>query len=356
MHVTAAQLTRAKTPFEMVTLDIQEPREHEVLVAVAAAGLGHADVLAYEGKLNIALPVIPGCEGAGSIVRAGSGVDDLAPGDRVVLTRHAGRTGESGSWPGLSSDTGTDKLHGGERPGHSPFDLSLFATHVVVPTNNVVRVVTDLPWSVLAALGGDVLAGASIIMNTLRPVPGCSLAIFGAGAMGLGALMAAQLAGCQPVIAIDFKASRLQLAESLGATMTIDPDGLEPVEAIRGAVDKGVEFSVDTTGVPSVARQAVDCLGRGGKCVLSAMAADDAQMTIGMNVLFDGRMVGGGLSGAGIARALVPRLIDFHRRGWFPIDQIVQEYPFAAINQAVADIVAGAAVKPVLVMHPSGLT
>jgi aryl-alcohol dehydrogenase len=337
MHVTAALLTRAKAPFELVTLDVEEPREHEVLVEIAAVGLGHADILAYEGKRHIPVPAVLGREGAGSIVRVGPDIDDLVPGDRVVLTCQACRTGQS-------------KL------GRGGFGLSLFATRAVVHKNNVARVAADLPWSILAALGGEVLAGASIIMDTLRPVPGCGLAIFGAGAMGMGALMAAQLAGCHPIFIIDFKASRLQLAESLGATMTIDPDGLEPVQAIRGVADSGVEYSVDTTGVPSVARQAVECLRRGGKCVLSAMAADDAQMTIGMNALFDGRMVVGGRSGAGIARALVPRLIEFHRRGWFPIDQIIQEYPFAAINQAVADIVAGAAVKPVLMMHPIGLT
>lgn len=365
MHVRAAVLTRANAQFEIELLDLKEPRPDEVLVEVAAAGLGHADVLAHNGEFPVPMPAILGCEGAGSIVRVGRGVGVLAPGDRVVLTQHTGGTGQANASRGLSS--GSDILSPGDsnlraagpfafsqtgsQIARGPFGQSLFATHTLVSANNVVRVTNDLPWSVLAVLGGEVLAGAATIMETLRPRPGSSLAIYGAGATGLGALMAAKLAGCHPIIVVDFKVSRLELAEALGATMTIDPDGLEPVEAIRSTTETGVEFSLDTTGVPAVARQAVDCLAQDGICVLAAIAARDAQVSLEMNYLLGGRVVRGTLSGDGMSQALIPRLINFYQRGCFPIDRLIREYPFEDINRAVADVVTGAAVKPVLMMR-----
>ena len=365
MHVRAALLTRAKAPFEIETLDLEEPRADEVLVEIAAAGLGHADVLVHSGEFPVPMPAILGCEGAGSIVRVGRHVSMLAPGDRVVLTQHVGNAGQANAGRGRSSasdmlNAGASNVRAdgafpfsrlGSQIGGGPCGQSFFATHTVVCANNVVRVTNDLPWQVLAVLGGEVLAGATTVMETLRPRPGSGLAIYGAGATGFGALMAAKLAGCHPIIVVDVKASRLELAESLGATMTIDPDGLDPVEAIRSTSDSGVEFSVDTTGVPAAARQAVDCLAQDGICVLTVMAARDAQVSLGMNYLLRGRTVRGTPSGDGMSRALILRLINFYQRGQFPVDRLIREYPIEDINRAVVDVVTGAAVKPVLMMR-----
>jgi aryl-alcohol dehydrogenase len=327
MRARAALLTRTGTPFTIVQVDVEEPRDDEVVVEVAAAGLGHTDVLAYDGQLVVPMPAILGREGAGTIVRVGRCVGDLGQGDRVIVSGHPRQIA-----------------------GHA-FGQSLFATHVVVNANNVVPVSSEVPWTVMATLGGEVLASASIIVDTFRPRVGSSLAIFGVGAMGLGALMAAQLAGCHPIIAVDFKASRLELAESIGANMSIDPDGLDPVKAIRSTTNNGVDFSIDTTGVPSVVTSAVDCLAEGGLCALSALAAPDAQLAIEINRLLPDRTICGGLSGDVAQRALIPRLIDLWRRGRFPVDRVIREYPLEDINRAVADITTGVAVKPVLIMH-----
>lgn len=331
MRARAALLTKPGTPFAMTAVDLEEPREDEVLVEVAAAGLGHTDVLAYDGQLPIPLPAILGCEGAGTIVRPGRCVSKFRPGDRVIVVKRT---------EGYARQT-----------GGRTFGQSLFATLAVVKAANVVPVTGELPWAILATLGGEVLAGASAIVDTFRPRLGSSLAIFGVGATGVGALMAARLVGCHPIIAVDFKASRLALAESLGADMTVDPDGLDPVEAIRSMSNDGVNFSIDTTGVPSVIAGALDCLAEGGRCALSAVAAPDARLAIKLNRLLPDRMIGSGLAGDVVQRALIPRLIDLWQRGRFSVDRVIQEYPVDDINRAVADITTGAAVKPVLVMH-----
>jgi aryl-alcohol dehydrogenase len=104
--------------------------------------------------------------------------------------------------------------------------------------------------------------------------------------------MAARLCGCHPIIAVDIKASRLQLAENIGATHTIDPDGLEPVKGIRALSRSGAEFSVETTGLPGVTRQAAECLTQGGACALAGVAATDAEATLELNQLRRGRTVG----------------------------------------------------------------
>jgi len=149
MRARAALLTRPETPFAMTAVDLEEPREDEVLVEVAAAGLGHTDVLAYNGQLPVPLPAILGCEGAGTIVRTGRCASNLHPGDRVIVVKRT---------------EGCARHMGGRA-----FGRSLLATFAVVNVGNVVPVTGELPWAILATLGGEVLAGASAIVDNPSP-------------------------------------------------------------------------------------------------------------------------------------------------------------------------------------------
>ena len=220
-----------------------------------AAGLSHTDLLARDQDLPVPLPAVLGREGAGRVERVGAQVTKFAPGDCVILTPAAAADNGllheadvldldlSGSRPDGSSPLkrNTERVAGGFFGQSSP------ASHALVTERNAVKIHEDVPFPILAALGGDVQTGAGTVINTLRPRPGSAIAIFGAGAVGLSAVMAARLCGCHPIIAVDIKASRLQLAESVGAAHTIDPDGLDPVEAIRAISRNGAEFSVETT-------------------------------------------------------------------------------------------------------------
>jgi aryl-alcohol dehydrogenase len=358
MRITAAVARTARQPFSIETLELEEPRSDEILVRIMAAGLSHTDLLARDQDLPIPLPIVLGREGAGTVQRVGSAVTGLVPGDNVVLTYAASEP--------IAGDADADllrlNLSGSRRDGSSPlrrngeriaapfFGQSSLATYALATERNTVKVDRDIPFPLVAAFGGDLQTGAGVVINTLHPRPGAAVAIFGVGAVGLSAVMAARLAGCHPIIAVDIKASRLQLAETIGATHTVDPDGLDPVEAIRGIGGAGAAFSVETTGLAGVTRQAVDCLIPGGVCALAGIAASNAEATLNLNRLRLGRTVRGSLFGDSVPAAFIPRLAEFYRQGRFPVDRIVSEYRLDDINQAADDLLSGAAVKAVLLM------
>jgi aryl-alcohol dehydrogenase len=356
MHITAAVVRSVHAPFSIETLELDEPRRDEVLVRVMAAGLSRTDLLARDQDVPVPLPAVLGREAAGIVERVGAGVTGLAPGDRVVLTHRSGELPPGGSdlfalnLSGARPD-GSSPLHrGGERIAGCFFGQSSHATHALANERNAVKIEQDIPFSILAPFGGDVQTGAGAVINILRPPPGATIAIFGAGAVGLSAVMAARLAGCHPIIAVDIKASRLALAEILGATYTIDPDGVDPVDAIRAISGTGAECSVETTGLSGVTRQAVECLRYGGRCALVGMAAADAEATLNLNRLRRGHVLCGNLFGGGVPAIFVPRLVALYERQGLPIDRMITEYRLDDINRAADDLLTGAAVKAVLIM------
>jgi aryl-alcohol dehydrogenase len=348
MRITAAIVRNAGNPFSIETLELEEPRKDEVLVRIVTAGLSHTDLLARDQSLPVPLPAVFGREGAGKVERVGAAVTKLATGDHVILTSAVDALEPNLS--GSRSDGSSPLRRDEERVSGVFFGQSSFATHTVVAERQAIKVDNDLAFPIVAALGGDVLTGAGAVINTLRPQPGSSVAIFGAGAVGLSAVMAAQLSGCQPIIAVDIKGSRLQLAETLGATHTFDAGGVDPVDAIRAITGNGAEFSVEATGLPDPARQAVECLAPDGVCALAGIAPGDAKVTLGLNQLGVGRTVRGSLFGNGVSALFIPRLIKLYRMDCFPVDRLVTEYRLDDINRAADDILSGAAVKAVLMM------
>jgi len=357
MRITAAIARNPRAPFPIEDLELDEPRRDEVLVRVMAAGLSHTDLLARNGDLPLRLPAVLGREAAGVVERVGTAVTNLDPGDRVVLSFQTGELPPNGpdivdlNLSGSRSD-GSSPLHrGGQRIAGCFFGQSSHATYALATERNAIKIGEDVPFPILATLGGDVQIGASAVINMLRTQPGSAIAIFGVGAIGLSAVMAAQLAGCHPIIAVDIKASRLDLAETFGATHTFDPDGLDPVDAIRGLTGNGAQFSVETTGLPVVTRQAVECLAYGGSCGLVGMAAAGAVATLGIGALRRGRILRGSPFGDSVPAAFVPRLVELYRRQRFPVERMVGEYRLDDINRAAEDLLSGAAVKPVLIMR-----
>jgi aryl-alcohol dehydrogenase len=302
------------------------------------------------------LPAVLGREAAGVVERVGTAVTALTPGDRVVLTFQAGEPPPAGPDPfelnlsGARRDGSSPLRSGSERIAGCFFGQSSHATYALARACNAVRIDQDIPFRILAPLGGDVQTGAGAIINTLRPQPGSPIAVFGAGAIGLSAVMSARLAGCHPIIAVDIKASRLELAEMLGATHTIDPDGVDPVDAVRAITGNGAEFSVETTGLPAVTGQAVECLQYGGCCALAGLAAADAEASLNLGRLRRGRIIRGSPFGDGVPALFIPRLVDLYQRQSLPVDRMIAEYRFDEVNRAAADLLSGAGVKPVLMM------
>jgi aryl-alcohol dehydrogenase len=192
--------------------------------------------------------------------------------------------------------------------------------------------------------------GAGTVYNSLTPQAGQSLAVMGAGSVGLAALMAAADLGCTPLVAIDKNAGRLALASELGATHTLLADGRDLTAALREIVPTGIDFIVDTTGVGPVIRAGLEALASRGQLAMLAVTAPGTEITINPNILLGGRHLRGAVEGDADPQAFIPWLIERHRAGRFPHDRLITTYKFAAINEAIADMRAGKAIKPVLLM------
>lgn len=363
--VTAAVVHHPGGPWSLETLELDEPHSNEALIRITAVGVCHTDLSIRDQYLPLRLPIVLGHEGAGVVERVGSDVTDLAAGDHVVLCpMSCGQCNNCRDGLQVYCDDFLRLNIGGRRHDGSPtfrsdspkvagafFGQSSFATHVLAHRRSVVRVPRDLPLELLGPLGCGIQTGAGAVMNVLRPRAGGSLAVFGVGAVGLSAIMAAHLAGCAPIVAVDVLPSRLEMALELGATHAVDNSRADAEEAVRAACGgRRVSCSIDTTAHPRVLRQAVESLATPGVCISLGLARAGAEMTQDINHLGNGRTIRGVTEGESVPEVMIPALIELWRAGRFPFDRLIRKYPWADINQAAADLQSGAAIKPVLVM------
>jgi aryl-alcohol dehydrogenase len=332
-----------------------------VLVRIAGAGICHTDVLPRVAGIGLPLPMVCGHEGSGTVEAVGAGVTTVAPGDHVVLsfdscgTCRNCRTGHPAycatfmarNLSGYRVD-GTSPLAGadGEAVAGSWFAQSSFATHSLAKERNVVRVDDDLPIELLGPLGCGLQTGAGSILIAMTVRPGTSVAVFGTGAVGLAAVMAAKVAGATRIIGVDLNETRLDLARELGATHTYN--GADPglAEQLIRLTGDGVQYAFDTTGVPAVILTAITALRQTGLCGL--VGVQTAPLTIENNLLAAGRNVMGILEGDAVPQVFIPQLIELWRQGRFPFDRLVQTFPFSEIDRAEHASLAGEVVKPVL--------
>ncbi|HWB50197.1 MAG TPA: NAD(P)-dependent alcohol dehydrogenase [Stellaceae bacterium] len=362
MKITAAVVPARGQPFEIQTLDLAPPRAGEVLVKVAASGLCHTDLHARDGYFpNLPYPVVPGHEGAGIVAELGSGVSGLAVGDKVVISFPFCGACEPcrGDHPAYCTEARALKSSGRRADGFVPmsrdgapvyscfFQQSSFATYAIAPAEDVVRLRDDAPVEMLGPLGCGLQTGAGAVLNVMQPRAGQSIAIFGVGGVGLAGLMAAKIAGCDPIVAVDVLPSRLALATTLGATHAL-VSGPETLAEIRRITGGGVHFSLETSAVPAVFRLAADALRGLGTCVLVGSARAGTEASFEMPVLQGGRTIRGVIQGDSRPRAFIPRLVDLFMAGRFPLDRLVTRYDFADINQAAADATSGVTIKPLL--------
>ena len=235
------------------------------------------------------------------------------------------------------------------------FQQSSFGTYALTQERYAVKVRSDGPLEVLGPLACSGQTGAGAVFNAMQPQPGDSLAIFGVGAVGLSALMAAKIAGCDPIVAVDVHAHRLALARELGASHTIDHTGrAKIVDDVRAIIPGGVRYAIDTSAVPAVFREAIEALRPGGTCVLLGSAPPGTDVAIEMPFLQQGRTVRGVVQGESLPKEFIPRLVDLIVAGKFPIQKMIKFYDFADINLAAAESSSGLAIKPVLRMPLNG--
>ena len=372
--VTAAIAKSPDEPFAATDVELREPRQHELLVKVAATGICHTDVMT-KAKGLCEFPIVLGHEGAGIVERVGDSVKDFVPGDHVIMTydfcgdcAHC----DAGK-PSYCVDHGSLNFAGtrpdGERTHRTPgsgeadihgsfFQQSSFATYSLAHESNVVKVDKDLPLSVLAPLACGVQTGAGTVMNTLEVEAGASLGVFGCGCVGLSAVMAAKVEGAAAIVAVDLNPKRLEMARELGATHAFNPkdfpDRDELLAAIAEVAPGGLNYAIDTTGVPTVLRQAFDSCGPRGVTAMIAPGVPGTEVTVEMMGLLPGKSLRGVIQGDSVSKTFIPKLIDLWQQGSFPFDKLVTTFDsIDSIDDAVNAMSSGEVIKPVVVIDAS---
>lgn len=359
MQIDAAVTSAQADDFKIEPVELAAPQAGEVRVRMVATGVCHTDAVARD--LGIApFPIVLGHEGAGVVEALGDGVTELAEGDHVVLSfAHCGHckrclTGHPSVCSTLNElnfggamDDGSRRLSRSGNELATFFGQSSFATHAVVNARNAVKVNPAVDLALLGPLGCGIQTGAGTILNSLKPGFGSSVVIYGCGAVGLSAIMAARLAGCRHIVGVDLHDSRLELARELGATHTLNGQSEDVVARIREITDGGSEYAVETTGVPAVVRQALQALQPLGRCAIVGVTPE-VTLDVHNDLMAEGKSLVGVIEGDAIPRVFIPELVAYYKDGRFPFDRLIRFYDFADINQAFADSEQGTTIKPVL--------
>ncbi|MFI6069951.1 NAD(P)-dependent alcohol dehydrogenase [Micromonospora sp. NPDC051227] len=362
MRTRAAVAQGPVKPFTFAELELDKPRDDEVLVRIVATGICQTDAHARNGHIPSPQPIVLGHEGAGVVEQIGAAVTELQPGDHVVLSyqscghcpqcltghpsycdqAYAANFGGSrldGTIGIHRPNSAADKVH-----GHF-FGQSSFATYALSTWRNTVKVDKDVPLELLGPLGCSLQTGAGAVLNSFAIPAGATIAILGVGAVGFGALMAANLAGATTIIAVDVNDQRLALARELGATHTLNAAGLDVAKAILDITGSGAGYVLDTTGRADMIAHAVSSLRPMGQAGLIAGAGN---ASIPAAPLALGKAVRGIVQGDAIPQQFIPKLIQLYRTGRFPLDRLVGFYDFDDIDEAFAAAARGDVIKAIL--------
>jgi aryl-alcohol dehydrogenase len=366
MTTTRAAVLRAPDkPYVIEDVVLGELRPDEVLVRIVGTGMCHTDLLPRNPAMGMSIePVILGHEGSGIVESIGAAVTRVGPGDHVLISFDScgGCPSCLGGAPAYCPEFRprnlTSRRVDGSASASSPdgavignrwFAQSSFAGHAVATERNLVVVDADLPLELLGPLGCGIQTGAGAVLNEMRLAPGQSIAVFGTGAVGLAAVMAARLAGAGDIVAVDVKESRLEMARELGATRLVhggpDVSGAD-VAAQIAAGGRRVDFTFDTTAVTDVMATAVTVLACPGKAVLVGVGTGKLEIA---PTALAGRTVTFVIEGSAVPQLFLPHLIEFWKQGRFPFERLIRSYPLSEINAAEADSLSGATIKPVLV-------
>jgi len=365
---TAAIAVASGKPFEIAEIELDDLRRDEVLIRLVATGICHTDLSAKSGSIPYPLPGVLGHEGAGIVEQVGAGVMRVKPGDKVAMTFtscgdcKACRSGSPAlceshlQWNLLggrrADGTATMRRDGQDLNAHF-FGQSSFSSLAVVDERSLIPLpsdTTDEELITFAPLGCGFQTGAGAILNVLRPGTGDTVAVAGAGAVGLAAVMAAALTPVTKIIVIDVVPERLALAKSLGATDTINAateDTRKRLADLTG--QRGTDMAVETTGNVTVLESLIDSLAIAGTCAVIGAPKAGTRASFDVNALLPGRRIVGVTIGDSEPRSFVPQLIELYRAGRFPIDRLERRYAFENIEQAAADAGSGQTIKPVLV-------
>lgn len=348
----------------MEKIQLDEPREHEVLVRIVASGTCHTDMAARDQQTGATpFPIVLGHEGSGIVERVGSGVTNLQPGDHVVLTFgfcgechtcQSGKPTYCENFPALNfGGARLDGSHSHHQQSGTVYDnffsQSSFATYAIANKSNAIKVSKDAPIELLGPLGCGIQTGAGAVINSLAVSPGKTIIISGAGAVGLAALLGAKACSAGKIVMVDINEDRLSFSKELGATHTINSRNVNVIEALKEISPQGFDFGFDTTGRNDVINNTLANLKPLGQMGIVGVATKPLEVEMNSYVLKGIKLIGI-VEGDSVPSTFIPAMVDMYLNGQFPFDRLIKKYKFEDINQAIEDSESGKTIKPVILI------
>jgi S-(hydroxymethyl)glutathione dehydrogenase / alcohol dehydrogenase len=366
MSVKAAILEAPATDLVVESINCQEPQAGEVLVRIAASGVCQSDLHVIHGSQSNPLPVVLGHEGAGVVEAVGPGTTKVRRGDHVVLSwvPYCGQcvyclSGHPNlcqvAYEALARGTlldGTSRLSWSGKPVYHYSFISSFAEYAVVPEAGCVVIPPDIPLDKAALVGCAVMTGVGAALNTAHVQPGSTVAVIGAGGVGLNVMQGARLAGAISIIAVDVNPSKLSLARTFGATQVVNAAEVDAVETVRVLTrGLGVEFSFEAVGHPQTMRQCWEMARPGGTVVMVGIAPQNSELSLPANrVVREERRLMGSFYGSARPHVDMPKILELYMAGKLKLDELAtHRISLAQINEAVHALESGEAIRPVIV-------
>ena len=345
-------------PLTFEEIEVAAPIGREVLVKTAATGVCHSDLHFVDGYYPMVAPTILGHEGAGVVEAVGPEVTEFAPGDHVICCPSlfcgscdyclTGRTHLCANRP-VRPANAPPKYTWNGNPVNQFANLSTYAEKMLVHENAIVKIRKDMPLDRAALIGCGVTTGVGAALNTAKVEPGTTVAVFGAGGVGLSAIQGAKLAGARMVIAVDIHEHKLATAKQLGATHIVDASSGDPVQAIRDMTGGGVDYAFEAIGLKKAAEQCFEAIRPGGLATVIGM------IPVGQKVELDGpsflreKKIMGSSMGSNRFKVHMPQYVDFYLQGRLNLDDMItRRTTLDDLNEAFRAMKAGEVARTVI--------
>jgi len=368
MKVRAAVARKAGEPLSLETVDLDGPREGEVLVEIKATGICHTDEYTLSGADPEGLfPAILGHEGAGVVVDIGKNVTSLQKGDHVIplytpecrqceycLSRKTNLCVAIRATQGRGvMPDGTSRFRSGTEPVFHYMGTSTFANFTVLPEIALAKIRPDAPFDKVCYIGCGVTTGLGAVMNTAKVEAGARCVVFGLGGIGLNVIQGLRIVGAEQIVGVDLNPRRKEMAEKFGMTHFVNPDEVKGdlVPFLVDLTKGGADYSFECIGNVNVMRQALECAHRGwGKSVIIGVAGAGQEIATRPFQLVTGRTWMGTAFGGARGRTDVPRIVDWYMDKKINIDDLITHVlPFEQINEGFSLMRRGESIRSVVV-------
>jgi len=359
----AAVFHGPKLPLSIEDVELDKPQDREVLIKTVASGVCHSDLHFVDGFYPYPAPAVLGHEAAGIIEEVGKQVTYVKPGDHVIccLSVFCGNCEQCMSGhPNRCSNKGATQRNPNDKPRISQkgkpvnqfLDISSYCEKMLLHENAVVKIREDLPLDRAALIGCGVTTGVGAVLNTAKIEPGSTVAVFGAGGVGLAAIQGARIAGARKIIAVDMFEGKLAMAKRMGATDTVDASNSDPVDEIRKMTGGGVDYSFEAIGLKKAAEQAFNSLKAGGTATVIGMIPVGQKVEIDGYMFLTERKLQGSNMGSNRFRIDMPKYIDFYLQGRLNLDDMIsQRRKLEDVNDAFRAMKAGEVARTVLMFN-----